>query len=77
MTPTDFFTQLARGDTSLSKLNKRLQAWSDTDIAKVIAFVDIMEKRSRHCKYYDAHTRTNKRSCPVGTPTRHLLRKSH
>ena len=44
MTPADFFAPLAAEDTSLAKLNKRLQAWSDEDIAKVIAFVDMIEK---------------------------------
>ena len=44
MTPADFFAPLAAEDTSLAKLHKRLQAWSDEDIAKVIAFVDMIEK---------------------------------
>lgn len=44
MTPADFFAPLAAEDTSLAKLNKRLQTWSDEDIAKVIAFVDMIEK---------------------------------
>ncbi len=44
MTPADFFAPLAAEDTSLAKLNKRLQAWSDEDIAKIIAFVDMIEK---------------------------------
>ena len=44
MTPADFFAPLAAQDTSLDKLNKRLQAWRDEDIAKVIAFIDMIEK---------------------------------
>ena len=44
MTPADFFAPLAAEDTSLAKLNKRLQSWSEADIAKVIAFVDMIEK---------------------------------
>ena len=44
MTPADFFAPLAVEDTSLAKLNKRLQAWSDEDISKVLAFVDMIEK---------------------------------
>lgn len=44
MTPADFFAPLAAEDTSLAKLNKRLQTWSEADIAKVIAFVDMIEK---------------------------------
>lgn len=44
MTPADFFAPLAARDTSLDKLNKRLQAWRDEDIAKVIAFIDMIEK---------------------------------
>lgn len=44
ITPADFFAPLAAEDTSLAKLNKRLQAWSDEDISKVIAFVDMIEK---------------------------------
>lgn len=44
MTPADFFAPLAAEDTSLAKLNKRLQTWSDEDIAKIIAFVDMLEK---------------------------------
>ena len=44
MTPADFFAPLAAEDTSLAKLSKRLQTWSDEDIAKVIAFVDMIEK---------------------------------
>lgn len=44
MTPADFFAPLAAEDTSLAKLNKRLQSWSDEGIAKVIAFVDMIEK---------------------------------
>ena len=44
MTPADFFAPLAAEDTSLAKLNKRLQAWSDEDIGKVLAFVDMIEK---------------------------------
>ena len=44
MTPADFFAPLAAADTPLAKLIKRLQSWSDEDIAKVIAFVDMIEK---------------------------------
>ena len=44
MTPAEFFAPLVEEDTSLAKLNKRLHAWSDKDIAKVIAFVDMIEK---------------------------------
>lgn len=44
MTPADFFAPLAAEDTFLAKLSKRLQTWSDEDIAKVIAFVDMIEK---------------------------------
>lgn len=44
MTPVDFFAPLAAKDTSLAKLNNRLQTWSDEDIAKVIAFADMIEK---------------------------------
>lgn len=44
MTPVEFFAPLVAEDTSLAKLNKRLHAWSDKDIAKVIAFVDMIEK---------------------------------
>lgn len=44
MMPADFFAPLAAEDTSLAKLNKRLQTWADEDIAKIIAFIDMIEK---------------------------------
>lgn len=44
MTPADFFAPLAATDTPLAKLIKRLQSWSDEDIAKMIALADMIEK---------------------------------
>ena len=42
--PVLFLELLVAESTSHAKLNKRLQAWSDEDIAKVIVFVDMIEK---------------------------------
>ena len=44
ITPADFFAPLSPADTPLSKLNMRIQGWSDDDIAKMIAFADMIEK---------------------------------
>lgn len=44
MTPADFFAPLAATDTPLAKLIKRLQSWSDEDIAKMIALADMIKK---------------------------------
>ena len=44
MTPADFFAPLATTDTPLAQLIKRLQSWSDEDIAKMIAFADMIKK---------------------------------
>ena len=43
MTPADFFAPLAATDTPLAKLIKRLQSWSDEDIAKMIALADMIK----------------------------------
>ena len=44
MTPADFFVPLAKEDTTFAKLSKRLITWDDEDLAKVIAFMDMIEK---------------------------------
>lgn len=44
MTPADFFAPLATTDTPLAQLIKRLQSWSDEDIAKMIALADMIKK---------------------------------
>ena len=44
ITPADFFAPLAATDTPLAQLIKRLQTWSDEDIAKMIALADMIEK---------------------------------
>lgn len=44
MTPADFFAPLVKEDSTFAKLSKRLQTWNDDDLAKVIAFVDMIEK---------------------------------
>ena len=44
MTPADFFAPLAATDTPLAQLIKRLQSWSDEDIAKMIALADMIKK---------------------------------
>mgnify|MGYP003391186929 FL=1 len=44
ITPADFFAPLATTDTPLAQLIKRLQSWSDEDIAKMIALADMIEK---------------------------------
>lgn len=44
MTPADFFAPLAKENTTFEKLSKRLQSWSEDDLAKVLAFVDLIEK---------------------------------
>ena len=44
ITPADFFAPLAATDTPLAQLIKRLQTWSDEDIAKMIAFADMIKK---------------------------------
>lgn len=44
ITPADFFAPLENADTSFSKLCKRLQTWSNEDLAKINAFADIIGK---------------------------------
>ena len=39
-----YFAPLAATDTPLAQLIKRLQTWSDEDIAKMIAFADMIKK---------------------------------
>ena len=43
MTPAEFFAPLTAEDTALVRLNKRLQTWSDENIAKVITFVGLID----------------------------------
>lgn len=44
ITPADFFYPLENADTTFSKLCKRLQSWSDEDLEKINAFVDLIGK---------------------------------